>query len=85
MSKSRAPRWADHQQRRSEAKRADVVESWKGIAAYVSEKTGCNFTEAAVRMRARRGQDPLPAGFRCDRVVAVVADLDAWIARRSTV
>lgn len=69
--------------------RARAIEGWKAIASYV-ETRGVPMTPEQARRYARTGADRLPVsriGTRGKpRIVAEVAQLDAWCERfRSTV
>jgi hypothetical protein len=60
-----------------------LIERYKGIAAYLSGKTGLSISENAARKWAGRQIDPLPVQRVLGRVVAHRAELDAWLDRRS--
>ena len=59
-----------------------MIERYKGIAAYISDKTGVILSDAHLRRLASRVDDPLPVRKFLGRVVATEKDLDAWIARQ---
>ncbi len=59
-----------------------MVERYKGIAAYISDKTGVILSDAHLRRLACREEDPLPVRKFLGRVVAKEKDLDAWIVRQ---
>ena len=61
------------------------IERYKGIAEYVSTRTGLEVTENAARKWSARGWDPLPVERFSGRVVADAAALDAWIGRQQGV
>ena len=58
------------------------IERFKGIAGYLSERTGLSITENATRKYARRAEDPLPIKMFSGRVVASDEELDGWIERQ---
>jgi hypothetical protein len=58
------------------------IERFKGIAGYLSERTGLSITENATRKYARRAEDPLPIKMFSGRVVASDDELDAWVERQ---
>lgn len=60
-----------------------LIERFKAIAAYLSDKTGLSVSENAARKWAARREDPLPVRRMLGRAVARVAELDAWLERRS--
>jgi hypothetical protein len=59
-----------------------IIERFKSIAAYLSEKTGLSISENAARKWAARSDDPLPVRRVLGRAVARMVELDAWIERR---
>jgi hypothetical protein len=60
-----------------------LIERFKAIAAYLSGKTGLSISENAARKWASRPDDPLPVRRVLGRAVARIAELDAWIERRT--
>ena len=59
-----------------------LIERFKAIAAYLSEKTGLSVSENAARKWAARGVDPLPVRRLLGRAVANRYEVDAWLERR---
>ena len=59
-----------------------MIERFKGIGAYIADKTGVGFSDAHLRRLAAREADPLPVRKFLGRVAASEADLDAWIERQ---
>ncbi len=56
-----------------------VVERFKGIAEYLSSRTGLRVSEEQVRKWSRRRVRPLPVMRFVGRVFAHSERLDAWI------
>ena len=59
-----------------------MIERYKGIAGYISDKTGVILSDAHLRRLASRDEDPLPVRKFLGRVIATERDLDAWIERQ---
>lgn len=59
-----------------------MIERFKGIGAYIADKTGVCFSEGYLRRLAARDVDPLPVQKFLGRATASEADLDAWISRQ---
>ena len=59
-----------------------LIERFKSIAAYLSDKTGLSISENAARKWAARPDDPLPVKRLFGRAVARATELDEWLARR---
>jgi predicted DNA-binding transcriptional regulator AlpA len=61
-----------------------LIERFKAIAAYLSDKTGLSVSENAARKWAARSDDPLPVRRMLGRAVARRSDLDEWLERRKS-
>jgi len=60
-----------------------LIERFKAIATYLSERTGLSVSENAARKWASRSDDPLPVRRVLGRAVASTGELDAWLARNT--
>ncbi len=58
------------------------IERYKGIAEYISVRTGISVSENSARKWSARSWDPLPVVRFSGRIVADAAELDAWIERQ---
>lgn len=61
---------------------AAKIERYKGIAEYISVRTGLSVSENSARKWSARTWDPLPVVRFSGRIVAEARELDAWIERQ---